>query len=74
MAVEEALNNPAMQSLMQTQIAELNRQQEEARGRLRELLHSQKFQQQQLQQQLGSIVMLETAGDEMASMGEKRVC
>ena len=59
MAVEEALNNPAMQNLMQNQIEELNRQQEEARRRLRDLLDNQKFQQHTLQQQLGAVVALE---------------
>ncbi|GFN80129.1 spindle and centriole-associated protein 1-like [Plakobranchus ocellatus] len=50
LAVEEALSNPALQELMQTQIAELNRQQEEARQRLLDLLDKQKMQQTRIQQ------------------------
>ncbi|KAK3782521.1 hypothetical protein RRG08_061751 [Elysia crispata] len=50
LAVEEAMNNPALQELMQTQIAELNRQQEEARQRLLDLLDKQKMQQSRIQQ------------------------
>lgn len=50
LAVEEAMNNPALQQLMQTQIAELNRQQEEARQRLLDLLDKQKMQQTRIQQ------------------------
>ncbi|RUS85613.1 hypothetical protein EGW08_006625 [Elysia chlorotica] len=50
LAVEEAMNNPALQELMQSQIAELNRQQEEARQRLLDLLDKQKMQQSRIQQ------------------------
>ncbi|BFY99580.1 hypothetical protein BsWGS_02620 [Bradybaena similaris] len=52
LAVDEALNDPGMQSFMQAQLAELNRQQEEARHRLLDLLEKQKLQQQHLQCQL----------------------
>ncbi|CAL1540647.1 unnamed protein product [Lymnaea stagnalis] len=48
LSVDEALSNPALQSLMQSQITELNRQQEEARRRLLELLDSNRLQQQNL--------------------------
>ncbi|XP_059142949.1 spindle and centriole-associated protein 1-like [Physella acuta] len=51
LAVEETMNNPAMQSLMQTQIAELNRQQEEAKRRLLDLLDNQRLQHLRLQEQ-----------------------
>ena len=54
LAVEEAMNNPALQELMQTQIAELNRQQEEARQRLLDLLDKQKMQQTRIQQHFQS--------------------
>lgn len=47
-AVDESLSNPALQSLMQSQITELNRQQEEARRRLMELLDNNRLQQQNL--------------------------
>ncbi|CAG5121272.1 unnamed protein product [Candidula unifasciata] len=51
LAVDEALNDPILQSLMQAQLAELNRQQEEARQRLLDLLDKQKLQQKFLQDQ-----------------------
>uniref|UniRef100_A0A2C9LCX3 Spindle and centriole-associated protein 1 n=1 Tax=Biomphalaria glabrata TaxID=6526 RepID=A0A2C9LCX3_BIOGL len=50
LVMEEALNNPDLQNLMQAQIAELNRQQEEAKRRLIDLLHHQKLQQKHIQE------------------------
>lgn len=59
LVVEETLNDPAMQTLMQAQIAELNRLQEEARRRLVDLLDSQRQHQKQLQDQLTSDMILD---------------
>uniref|UniRef100_A0A0B7B997 Uncharacterized protein n=2 Tax=Arion vulgaris TaxID=1028688 RepID=A0A0B7B997_9EUPU len=61
MAVEEALNNPEMQSLMQAQIAELNRQQEDARRRLLDLLDSQRVRQKQMQGQFVTDTEMDTS-------------
>ncbi|KAH9515428.1 Spindle and centriole-associated protein 1 [Bulinus truncatus] len=57
LVMEEALNNPALHTLMRTQIAELNRQQTEAKRRLKDLLDHQKLQQRHIHEKFNPHLM-----------------